>query len=188
MYLKLRFDVHRGVCVQPTEVCVPIFFCRTAGAFLYRLRSPYFFAGRTINCFSSSVPDLGPFIDIINNALRASFFIVLRLFVFIFYIALPPLSGHALLTGMIYAIFDIELIIGYSSVLVVAQIFFSAISVAVYFGFNLFRARFSFSANHFFLIATNLNLKLSHSSINYFFFSSSFSKQCLLRMSTSLQP
>ena len=140
-------------------------FPSVAGAFLYRLRSPYFFTERTINCLLSSVPDFGPFIDIINNALRRSFFIVLRLFVFILFIALLPLSGHALLTGMKYAIFYIEPIIGYSSVLVVAQICFSPHSVAVYFGFNLFRARFSFSANHFFFIATNSNLKLSHSSI-----------------------
>ena len=152
--------MYTGVCVQPTEVCVPISFCRTGGAFLYRLRSPYYFAERTINCFASSVPDFGPSIDIINNALRASFFIVLRLFAFILFIALPPLSGHALLTGMIYAIFDIELIIGYSSVLVVGQIFFNAHSVAMYFGFNLFRARFSFSANHFIPHCNKLEFKV----------------------------
>ena len=70
-----------------------------------------FFAARLISFDASGVPDFGPFIDIISNALRASLFRVLHLLVLILLIALLPLSGQALLTGMMYAIFDIEVII-----------------------------------------------------------------------------
>ena len=54
------------------------------------------------------IPDFGSFVDTISNAFDPSLLRVFCLLVLIILIALTPLSGQALLTGIIHAIFDIE--------------------------------------------------------------------------------
>ena len=87
---------------------------------------------------ASGVSRYGPFIEIIINALRASLslFSLLLLLVLIHLILPPYRSAHALLTGIIYAILAIEVIIGYSSMLLLPQIYFKNTLVALISGFN----------------------------------------------------
>ena len=88
-----------------------------------------YFSREFINFLASSVPSCGSFNDIISSTFRVSFFRVLLLFVLRRIIALPPLSGQALLTAMMEAILANELMIEYSSEFIVAQIYLSAHSV-----------------------------------------------------------
>ena len=156
------------------SLCLLLFLFNTR-RFLYCFRSPYILQGSFINFLASSVPSCGPF-NIISSAFRVSSFRVLLLFVLIRYIALPPLSGQALLTGMMEAILANELMIEYSSEFIVAQIYLSAHSVDVCCCFKLFLDDFSFKLTHFFLIDKKSNVKLSHASLEVSLFSSSLAK------------
>ena len=128
-------------------------FSCTAGAFLYRyLCSSSDIEACFIKYIASGVPHFGPFIKIMINALRASLFNVLLLLFLIRLIVLPPRSGHALLTGVINSNLTIEVIIGNSLMLLAPQICLYNHSVAFISGFSLFRDRFLFNWNHFFLI------------------------------------
>ena len=94
------------VWVRVIVVCVDGSFSLIINAFLYRFNFPYVFPVCFIIFDTSSVSDFESFNDILSNTFRASHFGVFPVF------ALSPLSGWTVLTGMMYAIFDIEVIIG----------------------------------------------------------------------------
>ena len=122
-------------------------FSCTAGAFLYCfLHFPNDYEVYFIKYDASGVSRHEPFIEIIINALRASLslFSVFLLLALIRFILLPSRSGHALLAGIIYVVLALEVIIGYSSMLLLPKIYFKNSLVALISGFNLFRERFFF--------------------------------------------
>ena len=119
----------------------------------------------------SCVPRYGSFIEILINALRASFslFRALILLALIQFILLPSRSGHAFSAGIIYAVLAKVVTIGYSSMLLLPKIYLKIPLVPLILGFNLFREKLFFNWTHFFNdISPNLNL--SHSLVRLFLF------------------
>ena len=99
---------------------------------------------------------------------------VLLLLILIRLILLQFPSGHALLTGIIYIILAIQVIIGYSSILLLQKIYFKKPLAALILGFNLFLDRFFFKWNHFFLNEISSDLKLFHSLVKLFLIHSQY--------------
>ena len=126
-------------------LCESFFFLYCRCFFVSFLPSPNDAEVCFIKYDALDVPHFGPFSETVFNALRESLFSVLLWLVLILLITLPPCSGHKLPTGIIYAAVAIGVIVGYSSMSLVPQIFFknqSATSISV---FNLFRDRFYFN-------------------------------------------
>ena len=99
-------------------------FSCAAVAFLYQfLCFPKDYEVCFIKYDASCVPRYGPFIEIIINALKASLslFRVLLLLVLIQFILPPSRSGHAFSARIIYAVLAIQIMIGYSSMLLLPK-------------------------------------------------------------------